>query len=116
MHLNNFDFLTEKRFDSTRSLTNKSIDELLKESQDKKRLIENIENEDIEISIKYRTYEKSKKKLIVSLVLIVLSLVFQSKSPVFGFVLIMGVIVAISSFFGILSNKLPVKIINYIKN
>ncbi len=78
----------------------------------------NIKNheEDSLLRIRYRTYQKCKKQIIIGLVLIGIGFILKNISTISFLVTFIGTILSISSFFGILSNKLSKKQIESIKN
>lgn len=114
INFNDSDFLTEKRFCKTHSETKEFLEKV--QNSYNPNLINKVENEDTQILIKYRTYKKSKKQLIISFFLILLGFIFGNTIPLFYFVLIMGFIIFISSFFGMIMNRLSDDKIKYINN
>lgn len=90
-------------------LEKNKIDGLIDEKQ-----FEKIHNEDVLLKIKYRTYKKCLQQIIVGLLLIVIGLI-----STFSFrylISVGGIILFISSFFGIMSNKLTKEQKEYLKN
>lgn len=93
-------FLTDVRFQFTRSQTIEVFNRL--KSSNEVDEIEKINEGDIFLHIKYKSYKKSIRNFIISLVLICFSLFFQR----FYFVAIIGLIICLSSLFGIRSNNI----------
>ena len=66
--------------------------------------------------IKYRTYKKCKKQIITGIILLGVGFFFEDILSISFFMIIMGVVLTTSSFFGILSNRLTKTQIDYLKD
>ena len=74
---------------------------------------EKIQNEDILLKIKYKTYKKCVRKIIIGLIMTGIGLI--STLPFRYLIIVGGIILFISSFFGILSNRLNKEEKEYLK-
>ncbi len=96
------DLLSEKRFKLGYSVVKERIELLINEDEVVEERFKKVQEEDSLLKIKYRTYKKCIRKLIIGLFLLGGGLLLD-----FSFkylVLVSGVILSISSFFGILSS------------
>jgi len=110
------DYLTSKRFDKKYSEASIIIAKLKNDNTLNQESIKQIEEEDLLLKIKLNTYEKSKKKIIISCFILVLSILLFNTSPIFSVGIISGFIVFVSSFFGIQTNKISPKQKDYLKS
>ena len=111
MELEAEDYLTEKRFESTRSSTLKAFEILREEFPDE---VERADLEDKELLIKLRTYKKCRRQIILSIVVIILSIVIGSRIPLFYLFVFLGILFLISSFSGFLTNRLSIRQRDYL--
>ena len=110
-------FLTNKRFRFSKSETLAAIANM-KKSGMQSHLFDEVEEEDFILSVKYKTYKRSVRKIIFALLSILFGAFFIIlRIDSFGFFLIIfGIFVFTSSLFGILSNRITETQKNYLKN
>ena len=108
------EFLSEKRFNRSHSETIIIIEKIKTDNTIDSNLIKQIEEEDIILKIKLRTYEKCKRKTIISFIVIVVCYLLASKFVLLYYVVAIGFFVLISSFFGVQANKISPKQKDYI--
>jgi len=109
-------FLTSERFEFSKSQTNVAIKNLKESHFKDSNLIKNIEQEDALLKIKYRTYSKCKRNLIIAVALIGIGFILQSIIPITFYLTLFGLVLFTSSFFGLISNRLPKLKKEYFKN
>ena len=98
--------LSDKRFQLSRLEVAEKLKELKNEGLIDENQIEKILSEDILLKMKYRTYKKCIRQIFIAMLLIGVGFGLMHNSPLFYSVIVGGIILFISSFFGILSNKL----------
>ena len=107
-------YTTAERFKLTKSEVNNKLNILKEEQLIDNEAYENIKNEDTLLSIKRRTYQKCKKKIVIGIILIAVGLYIKENSGNEFLLTISGFILTISSFFGIISNRLTKSQVNYL--
>ncbi|MEC3905742.1 hypothetical protein VOI54_01790 [Tamlana sp. 2201CG12-4] len=107
--------LTNERFELGFSEVKKRLTELKEEGLLDKTQFEKIINEDILLKIKYKTYKKCIQKIIIGLTITAIGFgLIREYSSRYLFISA-GIILSISSLFGILSNRLTKIQVQYLK-
>lgn len=107
------ELLTNKRFEFGYSEVKKRLEQYRNNELIDDKQFEKILNEDILLKIKYKTYKKCVRNIIIGLILIGIGLI---NTLSFRYLIIVGgIILTISSFFGILSNRLNKNEKEYLK-
>lgn len=107
--------LSDKRFNLSRTEVKNSLNHLLNQNLIKKEDYDKINEEDTLIKIKYKSLKKCKNKAALSVLFLIIGFLLKIVIPIFSILIIFGFILLISSAFGLQSNKLTKKQINYIK-
>ena len=107
------ELLTSKRFEIGYSEVKKRLEEHRNNGLIEDKQFEKIQNEDILLKIKYKTYKKCLRKIIIGIILIGIGLI--STLSFRYLITVVGIILFISSFFGILSNRLTKDEKEYLK-
>ena len=115
-NLKYLEFLTQNRFEKTRTETIEALKIIEDNNLSEKNIIEGINEEDILILIKMKTFKKNIRNFILAFVIIVISIFLKFISPLFLFLIIIGTIVLISSLFGIIYNRISKNKKRYITN
>ena len=105
--------LTNQRFEYGYTELNEKLEQLKSDGMIDDKQFEKIKDEDILLKIKYRTYKKCIKQVIIGLLLIGTGCVVGI--PLSYLFIVGGMILFISSFFGIISNRLTTNQIEYLK-
>tara|TARA_R110000868_G_scaffold86347_8_gene242266 strand:+ start:67563 stop:67940 length:378 start_codon:yes stop_codon:yes gene_type:complete len=98
-------FLTDERFNYSRLETKDVIKKLKENNFADAKLLDQIDKEDLLLKVKLRSYGRCEIQFLFALLIIVLSLFLKNLSSIFYIVLAIAVYFFISSFFGLLSNK-----------
>lgn len=106
--------LTNERFILGHTEVKKRLEQLKADRSINEKQFEKIHNEDIFLKIKYKTYKKCFRLIIIGLIGIGFGLTNSSSLSYLFF--IGGIILSISSFFGIISNRLTKNQKEYLKN
>ncbi|KAF9657624.1 MULTISPECIES: hypothetical protein [Tenacibaculum] len=110
------ELLTNERFKFRYSEVKKELEVLKSNDLINNKQFEKIYNEDILLKIKYKTYKKALRNLIIGLVLIGTGFVLMNTLPFRYLIIVGGIILSVSSFFGIQSNKLTKSQKEYLKS
>ncbi|MFT7898751.1 hypothetical protein VBY74_02090 [Tenacibaculum ascidiaceicola] len=110
------ELLTNERFKFGYSEVKKELELLKSNDLINNKQFEKIYNEDILLKIKYKTYKKALRNLIIGLVLIGTGFVLMNTLSFRYLIIVGGIILSVSSFFGILSNKLTKSQKEYLKS
>ncbi len=106
--------LTNERYRLGYSQVKYRLEELNNKGLIDAQQFEKIRDEDILLKVKYKTYKKCLRNMIIGLLLIGISLV--SALPLLRILIIPAIILLWTSFFGILSNRLSKAQMEYMKN
>lgn len=115
-NIDQIDFLLKKRFEGSRQETIEALDRLRLDKTIDQDLIEQIDQEDLAIWMKFRTYKKCRRQAIISIIIIAICLLFWKILPILLLVTVFAVIVLISSFFGIKANLISHRQMEYFMN
>ncbi|WP_165748745.1 hypothetical protein [Cellulophaga sp. Z1A5H] len=96
--------LTNERFEFGYLEVKESLKKLKKDGLIDEKQFEKIQTEDMLLKIKYKTYKKCVRNIIIGLVLTGIGCI--GNSPAIYAVLLIGIIFSVSSFFGVLSNRI----------
>lgn len=107
--------LTNERFSYGYSEVKERLEKLAADGLIDEKQFEKIRNEDILLKIKYKTYKKCVRQIIIALVLIGIGFLLTSISPLRYLLIVGGLILFTSSFFGVLSNRLTKSQKTYLK-
>lgn len=116
MPLNDNDYLTAKRFESSIAETRLALKKLSGNATIDKALLEKIEAEDFLLEVKLRSYETNIRKIVLCTLLIAISAAFYSEWSFMPMFLLLGIVFFISSLFGILHNRITPLQKKYLKN
>ncbi|CAM4201793.1 hypothetical protein [Zobellia nedashkovskayae] len=108
--------LTHERFQYGRLTVKEKLIQLKEKGLIDDLQFNKIQDEDILLKVKYTTYKKCVKQIVIALVLTIIGFFLVNASPLSGILIIIGFILAISSFFGITSNRLTKIQKVYLKN
>jgi len=109
------DLLTNKRFGFGYSEVKTRLEQLKENGLIDDTQFEKIRNEDILLKIKFKTYKKCLRKIVIGLILTGIGITIMITSPLRYLIIVGGIILSISSFFGILSNRLTKNQKEYLK-
>ena len=109
-------FLTDERFQYGRLTVKEKLIQLKEKGSIDEEQFNKIQDEDILLKVKYTTYKKCVKQIIIALGLTLIGFILINGSPLGSLFIIIGFILAISSFFGITSNRLTKIQKVYLKN
>ncbi len=112
---NDSKLLTNQRFEFKYSEVKTKLKQLMVDGLIDEKQFEKIQDEDILLKIKYKSYKKCIKQLIVGLILTGIGFGLLSDSSLRYLFIVGGLILSISSFFGISSNKLSKSQKDYLK-
>ncbi|MGB3145194.1 MAG: hypothetical protein WBB24_13905 [Maribacter sp.] len=112
---NDSKLLTNQRFEFKYSEVKTKLKQLMVDGLIDEKQFEKIQDEDILLKIKYKSYKKCIKQLIVGLILKGIGFGLLSDSSLRYLFIVGGLILSISSFFGISSNKLSKSQKDYLK-
>ena len=107
--------LTNQRFEFGYSEVRKKLEQLKVDGLIDEKQFEKIQEEDILLKIKYKTYKKCVRQIIIGLTLTGIGFTLMGGSSLRYLFIVGGLILSISSFFGILSNKLTKNQKEYLK-
>ena len=96
---------TDKRFELIRSEVEKELLDIKDKGLIDAILFERIQNEDILLKIKYRSYKKCLRQIVIGFVLVGVGFIVLNTSSVRYLCIAGGILLMISSFFGVLSNR-----------
>jgi len=100
------ELLTNKRFELGYAEVKGRLAKLKAEGLIDEKQFDKITDEDILLKIKYNSYKKCVRQIIIGLILVGVGFGLMDTSPVRYLFIVGGIILSISSFFGVLSNKL----------
>ncbi|WP_064967055.1 hypothetical protein [Tenacibaculum ovolyticum] len=107
--------LTNQRFKLGYSEVKKKLEHLKNNNLIDYKQIEKVLNEDLLLKIKYKTYKKCLRNITIGLILVGSGFWLMSNLSFRYLIIISGIILSVSSFFGILSNKLTIEQKEYLK-
>lgn len=99
-------FLTTERLNYSRLQTQDVIKRLKETNFKDLELLHRIENEDVLMKVKLRTYKRCKIQLFVSLIVLIIGLLLNSVNQLFFMIIIVSIYFFISSFLGMRTNKI----------
>ena len=108
--------LTNQRFEYGYSRVRKKLEQLNVDGLIDEKQFEKIQDEDILLKIRYKTYKKSVRQIIIGLILTGMGFTLMGGSSLRYLFIVGGLILSISAFFGILSNTLTKNQREYLKN
>ena len=114
--LEDLDFLTTKRFEKGLSESKVVFNRLRLTTPSEINNIEKIEEEDIILLVKFKTFKKCTRQIIFILITSVICILIGAFQPLIQFLLVIGVFVLISSISGVITNRITVKQKEYLKN
>ena len=102
-------YTTERRFNRHYSETEAALEHFREHGVVPPDQIDMVEQEDVALKVSLRTHRKCMRQFVASQICVVLGLLLGQWVPLFYFLMIGGIIVGISSFHGVRTNRISTR-------